>query len=285
MRKRSLIVDVAKCINCNNCVLASKDEHVGNDFSGYSAPQPAQGEGWIHIERHTRGSGNMLDVTYVPMMCNHCDDAPCIRAARDGAIQKRDDGVVIIDPEKARGRRDLVKACPYGAISWNEAEQLPQAWTFDAHLLDQGWKAPRCVQACPTGALESIEATDEELAGLITRDGLEELRPELQTKPRVLYRNLARIRSGFIGGNVAGHADDGTLENIEGAHVSLAMGDDATYETSTDAFGDFKIEGLRLAGAEFRLSVRHDPRGRFETRGTLKESAHLGTLELSLRGA
>lgn len=284
MRKRALIVDVAKCINCNNCVLASKDEHVGNEFPGYSAPQPAQGESWIHIERHTRGSGSMLDVTYVPTMCNHCDDAPCIRAARDGAIQKRDDGVVIIDPKKARGRRELVKACPYGAISWNEAEQLPQLWTFDAHLLDQGWKAPRCVQACPTGALESIVATDAELAARVIRDGLEELRPELQTKPRVLYRNLARIRSGFIGGNIAGHVD-GTLENIEGAHVSLSLDGGATYETRTDAFGDFKIDGLRLAGVDFLLMVRHEPQGEVERRGTLKESAHLGTLELLSRGA
>ena len=55
-----------------------------------------------------RGSGSMVDVSYVPKMCNHCDDAPCIRAAGDDSIRKRSDGIVIIDPVKARGRKDLV---------------------------------------------------------------------------------------------------------------------------------------------------------------------------------
>ena len=48
-------------------------------------------------------------------MCNHCDDAPCVRAG-GGAIRKRDDGIVVIDPVAARGRRDLIDSCPYGAI-------------------------------------------------------------------------------------------------------------------------------------------------------------------------
>ena len=139
MNKRALIVDVARCTGCNNCVLATKDEHVGNDFPGYAAAQPAHGHEWISIERHTRGSGSMVDVSYVPRMCNHCDNAPCIKAAGDGSIYKRPDGVVIIDPVKARGRKDLVAACPYGAIAWNEEAQVPQAWIFDAHLLDNGW--------------------------------------------------------------------------------------------------------------------------------------------------
>ena len=89
----------------------------------------------IRIERRTRGATPMVDAAYVPRLCNHCDDAPCIRAAGDDSIRKRDDGIVIIDPVKAKGRRDLVESCPYGAIIWNEREQLPQSWFFDAHLL------------------------------------------------------------------------------------------------------------------------------------------------------
>ena len=44
----------------------------------------------------------MIDIAYVPTMCNHCDDAPCIKAAQNGAIAKREDGIVIIDPVKAK---------------------------------------------------------------------------------------------------------------------------------------------------------------------------------------
>ena len=156
MKKWNLVVDVSRCENCNNCVLAAKDELVGNEFPGYTAPHAANGPGVVRIKRHVRGATPMVDVTYVPQMCNHCDDAPCIKAAGDGSIRKREDGIVIIDPVKAKGRRDLVKACPYGAIVWNEQQQLPQNWFFDAHLLDAGAAAPRCVGVCPTQAIEAI---------------------------------------------------------------------------------------------------------------------------------
>ena len=47
MKKWNLIVDVAKCTNCNCCTLANQDEHVGNEFPGYSAPMPKHGHRWI----------------------------------------------------------------------------------------------------------------------------------------------------------------------------------------------------------------------------------------------
>ena len=87
---------------------------------------------------------------------------PCLRAAKNGAVVKRPDGIVLIDPQKARGQKALVQACPYGAIWWNEEKQIPQKCTFCAHLLDAGWKAPRCVQACPTGALSVASLLEEE---------------------------------------------------------------------------------------------------------------------------
>src|SRR5450759_913035 len=147
MNKWNLIIDVAECTNCNLCTLATMDEYVGNDWPGYSAPMPT------------------VDIAYVPTMCNHCDNPPCV-AKGGGAVKKRDDGIVLIDPVKAKGRKDLVDACPYGHIWWNEELQLPQAWTFDAHLIDQGWKQTRGQQSCPTFAMRSICVEDDEMAKL-----------------------------------------------------------------------------------------------------------------------
>lgn len=277
MNKRALIVDIAKCTGCSNCVLATKDEHIDNDFPGYAAPQPAHGHEWIRLERHTRGSGSMVDVSYVPRMCNHCDDAPCVKAG-NGAIEKRADGIVIIDPAKTRGRQDLVSACPYGAISWNAEARVPQTWIFDAHLLDKGWEKPRCVQACPTGALESVNVTDEELRAMVAEQGLEGIRPELDTKPRVLYRNLERVRSCFLGGNVSRTLPDGRAENMAGAHVEVVVGDE-TRTAVTDHFGDFKIDGLQR-GAQYSLSVRHLEFGQAERSGVLRTSENLGSISL-----
>ena len=71
------------------------------------------------------GQAPMVDVAYVSTMCMHCDDAPCISAAKNNAVKKRDDGIVIIDPELSKGQKHLVDACPHGAIWWNEKLFVP----------------------------------------------------------------------------------------------------------------------------------------------------------------
>ena len=132
--KWNLIVDVARCDNCRNCFLATKDEHIGNDFPGYAASQPERTHSWVDIKTKERGSWPIVEAHFMPVMCNHCDDAPCMKVAKDGAITKRADGIVIIDPVKSKGQKAIVDACPYGAVYWNEEKQIPQAWIFDAHL-------------------------------------------------------------------------------------------------------------------------------------------------------
>lgn len=257
MSKWHLVIDVSRCENCNNCVLAAKDELVGNDFPGYSAPHAAQGRGVIRIERHVRGRGHHVDAVHVPVMCNHCDRAPCLKAGADGAVRKRDDGIVIFDPVKAKGRRDLVDACPYGAVVWNEREQLPQTWFFDAHLLDAGWNAPRCVAVCPTQAIEAVRTDDATMAARIEREGLRPLRPELGTGARVLYRHLDRAFSRFIGGSVVYRDAEGRIECAEGVEIELHRDGGVLARTRTDAFGDFRIDGLAQNSGPYLLSARH----------------------------
>jgi Fe-S-cluster-containing dehydrogenase component len=281
MNKWNLIIDVSKCSNCNNCTMAVKDEYVGNEFPGYSAPQRKQGQDWITIDRHVRGNGSMVDVAYVPKTCNHCDNAPCVQAGKD-AVTKRDDGIVIIDPVKAKGRKDLVASCPYGSISWNEELQLPQAWTFDAHLLDAGWKETRGSQVCGIGAMRTVKLDDAAMAALAREQKLQVLKPELNTKPRVYYRGLEQVTHCFLGGNVAARDKDGRVDNVEGASVELSMGDGTPpRQATTDVYGDFKIDGLLGMGEHFRLRIRHAKLGSAETSGTLETSRYLGTLELA----
>ncbi len=87
--KWNLIVDIERCNNCRVCFLAVKDEHIGNDFPGYAAAQPAQGHNWMEIERKERGSYPIVEANFMPVMCNHCDDPPCMKAAQGGAVSKR----------------------------------------------------------------------------------------------------------------------------------------------------------------------------------------------------
>ena len=254
MPKWNLIIDVAECTNCNNCTLATMDEYVGNDWPGVAAPMPRLGHRWIDIKQKERGQAPMVDIAYVPTTCNHCDDAPCMKAAQNGAITKRPDGIVIIDPVKAKGQKQLVDACPYGAIWWNEELQLPQAWPFDAHLLDQGWKQTRGQQSCPTGAIKAISVEDEEMARMAREEGLEVLKPELGTKPRVYYRHLSRYSTAFIGGSVSRQAN-GVVDCVEGAQVRLKKDGAVVAELATDNYGDFKFDRLPEESGDYTVEV------------------------------
>ena len=278
MKKWNLVIDVAECHNCNNCFLACKDEYVGNDIPGYSAPQPLHGHKWIDIVSRERGCMPIVDAAHLPTMCNHCDDAPCI-AAGGGCVSKRSDGIVLIDPDKASGRRDLVDACPYGAIWWNEEEDVPQHWFFDAHLLDQGWTEPRCTQACPTGAMTAVKLSDSEMAAKAQAEHLEVLKPELGTRPRVYYANLHRYTKAFLGGEVLVKAE-GRLDCAEGAHVTLLRAGEKLAEERTDMFGNFKFDGLDADGTEYTVSIVH-PAGTAQAATLLIESAYLEGLVVS----
>jgi len=277
MSKWNLIIKVGRCENCQNCVIAARDEHVGNDFPGYAAPAAANADSPIRILRRVQGDSHMVETTYLPVMCNHCDEAPCMRAG-GGAIRKRADGIVIIDPEKARGRKDIVKACPYKAIVWNEELQLPQIWIFDAHLLDQGWPQPRCQQSCPTDVFETVKLDDGAMAEKALREGLKVLRPKLGTKPRVWYGGLERWETCFIGGSVSAQVED-VVECVTGATAALYVGNQKIAETVSDDFGDFRFDGLAKDGGGYRVEIRH-ALGRAWRNCELGESVYLGEVRL-----
>jgi ferredoxin len=210
----------------------------------------------------------------------HCDEAPCIKAAGDGAIYKRKDGIVVIDPAKARGQQKLVNACPYNEIWWNEKQGLPQKCTFCAHLIDDGWGKSRCVQACPTGALSIVNVTEPEMKRIITAERLETYKPDLKTMPRVYYKNLYKFTRSFIGGSVAVKVN-GLEDCAEGAKVTLfsAQGKQVG-QALTDNFGDFKFDGLPDESCAYALQIefREYPLKRMEVQ--LDGSTYTGVIYL-----
>lgn len=279
MKSVSLIVDVAKCHNCASCFLADKDEHVDNDWLPYSLAQPKHGHRWINILRKERGQCPMVDVAYLPTMCNHCRRPACLKAAHPGAIYQRSDGIVLIDPVESKGHREIVEACPYGHIWWNEEQQVPQKFTMDPHLLDAGWKSPRCVQACATGALSFLRMDDAEMQKRIEAEGLEVLHPEYGTRPRVYYRNLHRFTHAFIGGSLAVMLK-GVEECAEGARVTLYKDTDKVAEIASDNYGDFRFDGLEENSGSYRLEISYPGRETKTLEVELKSSVFVGSVLL-----
>jgi Fe-S-cluster-containing dehydrogenase component len=278
MKKWNMIIDVAECTNCNLCTLAVMDEYVGNDRPGYSAPMPRHGHKWINILQKERGQPPMVDVAYVPTMCNHCDDAPCV-AKGEGAVKKRDDGIVLIDPVKARGRQDLIEVCPHGHVWWNDELKIPQTWPFDAHLLDQGWSQTRGQLSCPTGAMRAIKLEDADMERLARDDRLEVMNPERGTKPRVYYKNLWRYSECFIGGTIAAEAN-GVIDCVAGAAVRLLKGGLSVAETTSDSYGDFKFDRLDDGSGRYAVEISAPGRAKKVVEVDLGESTNLGEIRV-----
>jgi len=208
----------------------------------------------------------------------HCDDAPCIKASPNGSVYKRKDGIVLIDPGKSRGNKDIVTSCPYGMIRWNEELKVPQKCTLCAHLLDENWGKTRCVQSCPTGALNLKALEEEEMKKLIDTEKLEVYRPDLKTEPSVFYKNLYRYTKVFIGGSVATNIG-GKEECVEGVKVVLEKGDGQIIgEAFTDTFGDFKFDRLDEGSGLYTIVVSYDSKETKRIQVNLVKSLYVGVI-------
>jgi Fe-S-cluster-containing dehydrogenase component len=277
MAKWGMVIDITKCNACYGCFIACKDEYWDNDYPPYSAAQPRHGQFWIDVVKKERGVYPWVKVAYIPIPCMQCDNAPCIKAAKNGAVYKRPDGIVIIDPKKAIGQRQIVDACPYNAIFWNEEKQLPQKCTFCVQRLEEG-RIPKCVQVCPSQALifGDLEDPKSEVSKIVASGKTEALNPERKDKPRVYYLGVPKF---FIAGSVVYGDVDECAEGVSATLTKQSAG--KSIETLTNNFGDFEFDGLS-AGT---YSVKFKCKG-YTTktvRVDLKTDKYLGVVNLTKR--
>jgi molybdopterin-containing oxidoreductase family iron-sulfur binding subunit len=196
-----MVIDLKRCIGCNACVLACKQEN---------GTPPG-----IHFARViTREVGTYPQSkrTFLPVLCNHCDDAPCVKACPTGASYTRPDGIVLVDNDLCIGCRACAVACPYmnrhyvapgllqagydgKPLSPYEAlkyldfqEGTTSKCTLCAHRIDRGLE-PACVVTCPTDAriFGDLEDQNSRPRKLIEERKGWTLLPESNTKPSVYY--------------------------------------------------------------------------------------------------
>jgi len=156
---------------------------------------------------------------------------------------------------------------------------VPQAWTFDAHLIDQGWQQTRGHQSCPTGAMRAIYIEEADMSRMVNDENLEVMRPEFGTKPRVYYRNLWRYTKCFIGGSISSEAG-GIVDCVEGAQVRLLKEGNVVAEMESDNYGDFKFDKLNEESGTYVVEVTNKAGKKKVIEAKLGVSVNLGEIRV-----
>ena len=269
MAKKTFIVDAEKCSGCNLCIIACKDEHVGHGFLPWTKPQPDTGHFWIDVRVQESGRIPRVKVSHLPLLCQHCGNAACIKVCPDNAIKRRADGLVWIDPQKCTGCGLCETACPYDVIYMNKDLHIAQKCTGCAHRVDTGL-LPRCVEICPHNAIAFGDDTASPFneAG---RDGaLQIYHPEYQADPRVYWKNLPKP---WIAGTIIDAESD---EVISAATItSMDLFQDGSVTVHSDEFGDFWIKGLEK-DRKYKIEVKKDGYEKFLAVVTTDSDQDLG---------
>ena len=269
---KNFIIDVSLCKGCYACQIACKDEHVDNDWSPYTKSQPETGHFWLHILEKVQGTVPKVRIDFVPKLCMHCDEAPCIETCEFDAINKREDGLVLISPDKCTGCRTCVEGCPHEVIYFNDDLDIAQKCTGCAHLLDHDadLDIPRCVDACPNEAMTFGEESD--LQELLAKG--EWLDSEIGTQSRVYYLNLPKK---FVAGTLYDPVEEEVLIGAVCRLVDKESGE--TISVMTDHFGDFWFHGLE-DDRNFSLIVEKDGNKKIFHNITTETAVNMGDIPL-----
>ncbi len=197
-------IDVKKCIGCGRCADACKTENgVSRDpfyfrtwveryvITTDGETVVTSPNGGIDGFPSTVSEKGIMRTFFVPKLCNHCANPPCVQVCPVGATFITRDGVVLVDKDYCIGCRYCIQACPYGARFLNPVTHTAEKCTFCYHRVVQG-KVPACVEVCPTGAriFGDVRARSSPLARFERFNEIQVLKPQLNTAPKVYYANL-----------------------------------------------------------------------------------------------
>jgi molybdopterin-containing oxidoreductase family iron-sulfur binding subunit len=220
-----MVIDLDKCVGCQACTIACKEEN--NIPHGSPQEQRQRREiYWNKVIAVSEGEYPTARVEVISMPCMHCDDAPCTIVCPAKATYRRDDGIVMQNFRRCIGCKYCMIACPYGVRNFNYKEPVEEEYqrpdlppdrdsrgpwpfphrvhgvvekcTFCFHRIDQGLRegkiigtdvVPACVEACPTKArtFGDLDDPDSEVSRLLASRGSFRLREEFSTHPKVFY--------------------------------------------------------------------------------------------------
>jgi molybdopterin-containing oxidoreductase family iron-sulfur binding subunit len=222
MAKWGMAIDIDRCDGCNACVVACRAEN-NVPIAGPEQTEKGRAIEWIRVERHVEGEFPNVRVRFVPVMCVHCDEAPCVKVCPVSATYETPDGLNAQIHPRCIGTRACGQACPYTVryFNWGEPSwEAPLEQTINPDVAVR-WKGimekctfcvqrirrtndqardeereirdgevqPACAQACPAQAIVFGDREDPESAVSKLSESPRAERPleELGTGPRVVY--------------------------------------------------------------------------------------------------
>jgi len=199
-----MIVDIDKCIGCGSCVRAcSKENNVPQGYFRTWVERYQIGDQIKEVKQpHVESPNGAIDgfpplahidgkSFYVPKLCNHCADSPCVQVCPVGATFVSPDGVVLVDQTYCLGCRYCVQACPYGCRYLHPETQTVDKCTLCYHRITKGLTTA-CCENCPTGArlLVDFKNPKDPVHEILRTNMVQVLKPYMATHAKVYYENL-----------------------------------------------------------------------------------------------
>lgn len=147
-KKLGMVIDLQRCTGCGGCIISCISEN-----------NVQTGTTWAKRISKTVGKFPNIRMDFIPTLCNHCNNAPCVRACPTKAMHKDDGGITAHNPEKCIGCTTCRAMCPYDVISINTAE---------THRYWRGTKA--AIEGCTSSGQEVTQKVKGNLIPYYNKD-------------------------------------------------------------------------------------------------------------------
>ena len=170
-------IDLRKCIGCHACTIACKAEH-----------QIPIGVNRCWVKTVEKGTFPTTRRFFFPVLCNQCDDAPCMTICPTNALFRRPDGIVDLHSDACIGCRACMVACPYDQLFIDPDTHTAEKCNFCANRIENEL-LPACVSVCPTECriFGDLDDPASEVARIAAREAISVRKPEKGTAPKVFY--------------------------------------------------------------------------------------------------